>query len=86
MLAYAFLVVAAVTEHNRHPPPLGVIELTCNESSTCSPPWPAGLPATTRTGCAGRGGDADTKPALAPATTDGKPPSDHEDHDLRLEY
>jgi SRSO17 transposase len=23
MLAYAFLVVAAVTEHTRHPPPLG---------------------------------------------------------------
>jgi hypothetical protein len=36
-------------------------------SSTCSRPWPAGLPATTRTGCAGRGGDAGSKPALAPA-------------------
>jgi hypothetical protein len=31
MLAYAFLVVAAVTEHDRHPPPLGLIPLTCNE-------------------------------------------------------
>src|SRR5215211_968650 len=31
MLAYAFLVVAAVTEHARHPPPLGLIALTCNE-------------------------------------------------------
>jgi SRSO17 transposase len=31
MLAYAFLVVAAVTEHARHPAPPGVIELTCNE-------------------------------------------------------
>jgi hypothetical protein len=31
MLAYAFLVVAAVTEHTRHPPPLGLIPLTCNE-------------------------------------------------------
>jgi SRSO17 transposase len=31
MLAYAFLVVAAVTEHTRHPAPPGVIELTCNE-------------------------------------------------------
>jgi SRSO17 transposase len=31
MLAYAFLVVAAVTEHARHPPPLGLIPLTCNE-------------------------------------------------------
>ena len=31
MLASAFLVVAAVTEHARHPPPLGLIPLTCNE-------------------------------------------------------
>jgi hypothetical protein len=31
MLACAFLVVAAVTEHARHPPPLGLISLTCNE-------------------------------------------------------
>jgi hypothetical protein len=31
MLAYAFLVVAAVIEHARHPAPPGVIELTCNE-------------------------------------------------------
>ena len=31
MLAYAFLVVAAVTEHAHHPPPLGLIPLTCNE-------------------------------------------------------
>jgi SRSO17 transposase len=31
MLAYAFLVVAAVTEHAQHPAPPGVIQLTCNE-------------------------------------------------------
>jgi hypothetical protein len=31
MLAYAFLVVAAVTEHARYPPPPGLIGLTCNE-------------------------------------------------------
>jgi hypothetical protein len=31
MLAYAFLVVTGVTEHARHPPPLGLIPLTCNE-------------------------------------------------------
>jgi SRSO17 transposase len=31
MVAYAFLVVAAVIEHTRHPPPLGLIPLTCNE-------------------------------------------------------
>jgi hypothetical protein len=30
MLSYAFLVVAAVTQHTR-PPPLGLIPLTCNE-------------------------------------------------------
>jgi SRSO17 transposase len=31
MLAYAFLVVAAVTDHARHPAPPGAIQLTCNE-------------------------------------------------------
>jgi SRSO17 transposase len=31
MLAYAFLAVAAATQHARHPPPLGLIPLTCNE-------------------------------------------------------
>jgi hypothetical protein len=31
MLAYAFLVVAALVEHARHPAPLGLIPLTCNE-------------------------------------------------------
>jgi hypothetical protein len=31
VLAYAFLVVAAVTEHVQHPAPPGAIELTCNE-------------------------------------------------------
>jgi hypothetical protein len=31
MLASAFLVVAAVTDHARHPPPLGLLSLTCNE-------------------------------------------------------
>jgi len=31
MLAHAFLVVAAVTEHTRQPPPSGLIPLTCNE-------------------------------------------------------
>jgi hypothetical protein len=37
------------------------------------------------TGCAGRSGDADIRPAPAPATTDDKPPN-HEHHDLRLEF
>jgi hypothetical protein len=31
MLAYAFLAVAAATERDRHPPPPGVIALTCSE-------------------------------------------------------
>jgi hypothetical protein len=31
MLAHAFLVVAAVTEHTRHSTPSGLVGLTCNE-------------------------------------------------------
>jgi SRSO17 transposase len=31
MVAHAFLVVAALTDRTRHPPPSGLIELTCNE-------------------------------------------------------
>ena len=31
MLAHAFLVVAAVTEQTRHPPPSGLVRLTCNQ-------------------------------------------------------
>jgi hypothetical protein len=31
MLAHAFLVVAAMTEHTHHPPPSALIPLTCNE-------------------------------------------------------
>ena len=60
--------------------------MTCNElqhlfATLVAIPWLIAA-----TGCAGRGGDAASRPALAPATTDGKPPSSHEDHDLRLEY
>jgi SRSO17 transposase len=33
MLAHAFLVVAAVAQHTRHPPPPELIPLTCNEVS-----------------------------------------------------
>jgi hypothetical protein len=40
---------------------------------------------TSAIGCAGHCGDADIKPAPAPATTNDKP-TNHEDHDLRLEY
>jgi hypothetical protein len=84
ILAYAFLVVAAVTEHARQPAPPGVIQLTCNEIqhlfAASSPPL--SLPPTT--GCAGRGGDAGTRPAPVPATTAGKP-TDHEAHELRLD-
>jgi hypothetical protein len=31
LLAHAFLVVAALAEHTRHPPPPELIPLTCNE-------------------------------------------------------
>jgi Nuclease-related domain len=55
-----------------------------------SPAWPIGPgfafgPPLDPTGCAGRGGDADTRPAPAPATTASRP-TDREHHELRLEY
>jgi hypothetical protein len=86
MLAHAFLVVAAMTERARHPPPSGLIPMTCNEIQHLFAALviqPSPMPPT---GCAGRCGDADTKHAPVPATTDDRPPGNHEDHDLRLEY
>jgi hypothetical protein len=85
MLAYAFLVVAAVTEQARDPAPPGLTRLTCNEVQHLFAALVAVPVADPGTGCAGRCGDADRKPAPAPATTAGKPP-DHEGHGLRLEY
>jgi SRSO17 transposase len=85
MLAHAFLVVAALTDNTRHPPPPGLISLTCNELqhlfARCLPVPPV----TPATGCAGRHGDADSKPAPAPATTADRQPGTHEEHHPRLE-
>jgi hypothetical protein len=86
MLAHAFLVVAAMTDQARQPTPSRLIGLTCNEASTCFGALVAGPPLISATVCAGRCGDADSRPAPAPATTDDRPPGNHEDHDLRLEY
>ncbi len=85
MLAHAFLVVAAVTDQARDPAPAGLIGLTCNEIQHLFAALVAVPIADPGIGCAGRSGDAGSKPAPAPATTAGKP-TDHEDHDLRLEY
>jgi hypothetical protein len=84
MLAYAFLVVAAVTERAQHPAPPGMIELTCNEIRHLFAALVAAPVADTGHACAGRGGDAASKPAPVPATTAAKP-TDREDHGLRLE-
>jgi hypothetical protein len=85
MLAYVFLVVAAATQRARHPPPVGLIPLTCNEIQHLFATLVAAPSPTAPTGCAGRGGDADTRPAPAPATTASRP-TDREHHELRLEY
>ena len=62
MLAYAFLVVAAVTAQAQRPAPPGAIELTCNEiqhlfADLVAVPW-----LIEATGCTGHGGDAASKP------------------------
>jgi hypothetical protein len=69
-----------LTDHARHPPPSGPIGLTCNEVGylfAALAARPTGPPAAWTTGCAGRCGDADTKPGPGAARTDGKPPSNH---------
>jgi hypothetical protein len=71
-------------EDARHPPPLGLIPLTCNELQHLFAAFVAAPVADTGHRCAGRGGDDDTRPALVAVTTAGKP-TDREDHDLRLE-
>ena len=65
------------------PTPTRLIGLTCNEPSICFGALVAAPPLTSATVCAGRCGDAGTRPA--PATTNDKPPG-HDQHYLRLEY
>ena len=69
MLAYAFLVIAALAERTRHPAPPGLAPMTRNEvahvfaTGVIQPVvgWPCEY--------AGRGGGDDTRPAPKPATT-----------------
>jgi hypothetical protein len=62
-----------------------LISLTCNEVQHLLATL-LERPAGDRShGCAGRSGDADIKPVSAPATTNDKP-TNHADHDPRLEY
>ena len=85
MLAHAFLVVAALTDRTRHPPPAGVIPLTCDEVEH--------LLATLLARPAGDLGHRlrwslwrrQHQAAPGPATTIDKP-TDHEAHDLQTEY
>jgi hypothetical protein len=75
-----------VTERTQRPPPSGLIPATCNEIQhlfAALVARPAGdLGHRLRWSAC----DADIRPAPGPATTAGKPPSSHEDHELRLEY
>ena len=86
MVALAFLVAAATLDRARHPTPAGLTPLTCNELQHLFAPLVIRSAADLGIGCPGRGGDADINTAPAPATTSDKPPSNHEHHDLRLEY
>ena len=81
MLASGFLVLAAATEHARHPPRLGLIPLTCNAIQHRFAVLVANIGHRLRWSRWRRRHQA----ALVPATTVGKP-ADREDHALRLEY
>jgi hypothetical protein len=85
MLAYAFLVVAAVTEHARHPAPPGVIQLTCNEIQHLFAALVAASIANTdhrlRWSWWRR-----RHQARARACHYAGKPTDHEAHELRLDY
>jgi hypothetical protein len=83
MVAHAFLVVAAVTEHARHKPPSGLISLTCNEVQHLFAALLTRPADDLAIGCAGRPGDADISNVPAPATTNNKKPGTLEDHDPR---
>jgi hypothetical protein len=80
MLASAFLVVAAVTEHAQHPAPPGAIELTCKEIQHLFATLVAAPVVDRRHRLRWWSWwRRPSKPALVPATTAGKPPSSHED-------
>jgi len=80
MLAHAVLVVLAARHRTRHPPSPGLISLTCNEVQHLLATLLARPAEDLGHRLAGRSGDADIRPALAPATTNDKP-TDHEAHD-----
>jgi hypothetical protein len=87
MLAHAFLVVAALAERTCHPAPPGLIPVTCNEVQHL-------FAAVLAQPSGDRGHRLRWSPwrrrhqaAPVPATTDARPPANHEDHhDLWLEY
>jgi hypothetical protein len=80
VVAHAVLVVAAVADRTRHPSPSGLIGLTCNEVQHLLAALHTHPAAEFGHRCAGRSGDPDIRPALAPVTTIGKQ-ADHEAHD-----
>jgi SRSO17 transposase len=86
MLAHAVLAITALAERARDLYRPGWSRSPTTRSSTCSRRCSPGPLVIATTGCAGRHGDADIKPAPAHATTADRQPGTHEDHDLWLEY
>jgi hypothetical protein len=86
MLAHAFVVVAAVTERTRRPPPSGLVPLTCNEVQHLFAALVArpvkDLGHRLRWSLWRRRHQQRARTA----TTDDKPPGNCEDHGCRLEY
>jgi hypothetical protein len=82
MLAHAFLAVATADERDRSPAPDGLIMLTVNEFRRLFDALLLGAHRTLAC-CTGPPGDDDTNTEHADATTSA---TNHNDHDLRLQY
>jgi hypothetical protein len=86
MLAHAFLAVLAATERTEQPTIAGWIALTATKFTTSSPLSSTNQPGTSHTDSGSHDGGDAINTAPSNATTSDNPPTNHDHHELRLEY